>query len=863
MTAGSKRPQKTGSVGPLFEAWRALFGGRKPKWAVLNPDIRKLLEAGRLAEVGALSLSLSAHDDVPRRLTWASVWYTVVICAKRPIQTGLPIECVYDLVGSLGATVDEVDYDATLAERVTWIEGLGRGRLPHKEQLLYAFPRKSHPQAGRKANLFLDKMLEDLAAYNPANLSVLARLWGKLAPGALTDDQACSSLLYADAVSHELGFENGLRLAIWAILNPVDAGYLSDIFKATGVNADPRGAVFCELRVLLGRGVNPCDLKADARRRLDGSLRLPLVCVDQGALRTVVNKILDEELEGEVDLPPVDVFWAERYRWCVGGSHNLATNAHWQHDNARLDRQLGELRWNRRAAAEVTEACPLDNWDGRVEVSVAEKLEHAKGRAIYSCDTLSYFAFSWLLRSVEERWRSKRVILDPGRDGHLGMFNRIRGMCANMRAPVFTMLDYSDFNSQHSLESQQTVIDCILQRVRHGNPTLAGRLVDSFNHMYIRMGGGIIGRVGGSLMSGHRGTTFLNSVLNAAYIRLALGDQRYNSVLSLHVGDDVLIISEDETVGWRSAEAVTALGCTLQPSKQSVGRHGFEFLRMAGHPTAGAQGYLARSIAGLVSGNWVTDFRSGPLAALHSLIQQVRSIINRSRNPHSWRLVASSAGTITGLDVAEVTDFLSGAVAAAPGPCYRNDGRYCYRVVTEEGGESERMNLAKRMVRYPRFASRDYVERGVSLLEREGLRLAGFIPWNAMALSSFGTMELSRPLGTSSSREKLRLRVSGLRVKLKSGVVGTSVLTTTAKQHGLLAHHPILSLLKNTLSVDQVRHLLDMAGEDYDRRRPLRAAWGGAEEGVVVHGFLPYSDGAGSESRNVASTLRVDTPIYL
>lgn len=79
------------------------------------------------------------------------------------------------------------------------------------------------------------------------------------------------------------------------------------------------------------------------------------------------------------------------------------------------------------------------------------------------------------------------------------------------------MLDYDDYNARHPLEYQQMVIEELVAHSGY-DPVLGQRLADSFNNMYLfRPDTREPQQLKGTLMSGHRATTFINSVLNYAY----------------------------------------------------------------------------------------------------------------------------------------------------------------------------------------------------------------------------------------------------------------------------------------------------------------------------------------------------------
>ncbi len=96
-------------------------------------------------------------------------------------------------------------------------------------------------------------------------------------------------------------------------------------------------------------------------------------------------------------------------------------------------------------------------------------------------------------------------------------------------------MDYEDFNSAHTIDAQKIVVEELFVGLE---PKWHNWLIDSFDDIKVRDLQGEWRRVNGTLMSGHRMTSVINTILNAAYIRLVLGDELYLRIHSEHVGDD-------------------------------------------------------------------------------------------------------------------------------------------------------------------------------------------------------------------------------------------------------------------------------------------------------------------------------------
>lgn len=732
--------------------------------------------------------------------------------------------------------------------------------LALRSHLLNLFPRKPHPEAGSKCNIYLDSLLIDVHRFYPHMVNEVCALLESLPARVLYDDQVCGCILHSLVAAKSRESYILLGVCLLGVTQVHKLKALSDILKGTGNHTQLEWAKVVELSCLIGRGATDFDLREDAVRRVRDEPYWEVNC-PEGPLREAIMDTLVEELSGKtVELDSVESHWAKRFEWCVAGSHNWVSN----HDCGfpRVP-QIGPggNRVTRRMAMEYTARNPLLTWDGCTKVSVIPKLEHGKTRAIYSCNTASYTAFGRLLRPVEKAWRGRRVILDPGAGGNYGMFRRIR-LSWPSSLPIALMLDYADFNSQHTIRAQQLVIECLSSMVTGMGHDDLSTLVNSFSDTHLYLEGQPLGRVKRSLMSGHRGTSFINSVLNAAYIRMVLGRVRYESTHTFHVGDDVLMFCRTIGEAEEILDSMERAGFRLQASKQSLGPAGFEFLRMAGTRRA-AHGYLARAVSSCVSGNWVTEWADDPAGSLQSLVQMARSIINRSVEPNAWQLLLSSAHSQTNIPRDILAEVLSGNVAVGAGPCYRSDGRYEFREILEAsvyGGpeKSDYTNL-------PRHATEDYFRKGCSDVERYAMELCGFKPWNAALRSSYGDLADScTTKGKEVGRLPGRIISLGPRALItKAGEVTLDTELDKAAARGKLTQYPVIALLQHALKDEQIGILLNHLGIQSAPGTERVTAFGGTREGAVIKGWLPYADAAALGSRAVLTTVRILYPLYM
>lgn len=431
-----------------------------------------------------------------------------------------------------------------------------------------------------------------------------------------------------------------------------------------------------------------------------------------------------------------------------------------------------------------------------------------------------------------------RVVLSPGNDGHCGMVRRIRAQ--NRGVGVHVMLDYDDFNSAHSTRAMQIVVEELVRAT--GYDEIAGAiLVQSFEKEIMVYKGTEVGRVQGTLMSGHRMTTFINSVLNAAYIRCALGRQAYSRCASLHVGDDVYMNVSELDLVTKIVVTLRERGCRMNRMKQSIGIYGTEFLRVA---TRGRDsfGYLARSVSACISGNWVTEYKLDARESLNTMISHAVTMANRSIHTFDYgRVLARSVLRSTGLKTKRkemLVELLRGDAAIDGGPCYNRFAthRSIQLKIKINKEYEERLKLL------PAMAVDDYLAEGIQDIERCGLKLSNFDPHTVMKDSSYRKGLLYRDKGDDLRVEEVDIVRRGCSETEGSMNLAEAIAIDT--EVGALARYPLLNFLKGHLKMEHINELMVMVGEkgSLDKEELYNRAWGVNSEGVVIEGVLSYTD---------------------
>jgi len=705
------------------------------------------------------------------------------------------------------------------------------------------FPTKRHAAAAAKVNVKLPELMVSLKRMGKT-ATALGMI--SLTAGLVSEDQMINAVLYGFGLEATFG-AMGWDIATYFILNPKIAKNISVSLKALGAQTTREGALLVEAETLQGRMAGPIDLEAEAAYRCSPAGVAAKVIDEPELMREHIRAVIEAELQDrDCSLPDLHQWWSSRWLWCVNGSQTAASSRSLGLDPKR--NSATHDRDYRRMASEALEREPVTGWDGRTDVSSSIKLENGKQRAIFACDTTSYFAFSYILGETEKLWKNERVILNPGVGGHIGIARRVRN--AQRGGGVNLMLDYDDFNSHHATSVMKIVFECLCDRF--GAPAwYRNVLTASFDKMYLRVGGQLQ-RVLGTLMSGHRGTTFVNSVLNAAYVRCAIGGSAFSKMISLHAGDDVYIrcntLSDCERILYSCKE----FGCRMNPTKQSIGFVGAEFLRVAISKTA-SYGYFARGVAGFVAGSWVTFDPLKPAEGLTNAISGTRTLINRSGCKSLPRLIAPALRWTRGIGVRRLIGLLSGELALEGAPVYNSDGwirNISMKVSNDLPSPPAQV--------WSRNATRDYLTDHLQDVEVTAIQMAGVDASNLLVASSY-----SKGLNKKSGMPNPQPIFKTVKPRLAYGYVNAIDLLDVKPERGVLSQYPVLRLFENRLSDRDLRELVLLVGGNHTARDIREEAFGITAMSKNIIGALSYSDAASLSSRTGSDNIFTISPVYV
>jgi hypothetical protein len=704
-----------------------------------------------------------------------------------------------------------------------------------KESRKRAYPLKNHPGATNKVNVYASEVFSRAHEVVP-NLIEPINEMTRFHDG-FSDDQLSSCIMYTVVLNPY--FSDPARMATRMVRDPKGCKSISNAFKSLGFNCKELGAILCEAESLIGRGAERADAEEDAKYRTEEGVGGKLHTIDGEALRPHIRKIFERECGRDLEFEEPSEFWKSRWAWCVNGAHSTLIERKHPELIGNLPPIKGRAQ-HRRVFAERVEWEPVTGWDGKSYYTFSLKLECGKTRTIYSGDSLTYFAFEHLMKPVEQSWKNRRSILNPGGLGTWKVGKRIRKM--RVKGPVHVMLDYDDFNARHRLEYFRIVLEELALHTGY-DPKLLEKLIASVYDGEIFVDGESIGKVLGTLMSGHRCTTFFNTILNEAYIRHCYPD--LDNLQSMHVGDDVYISAPSYEVAQDILARCAREGLAMNPLKQSVGVYCAEFLRVA-YGESCARGYVTRSISSCVNGNWASEVKLNAEEGLRSVIGHAWTLCNRAYNPAIGTLLVSSVKRLCRISSTHARNLLTGAAGLADGPT-RAVGHNItsYDVKCDMKAEEDEVALASQGL--GEHATIDFLTYCATPLEQMVLGQIGGEIKDIMRCASYKKTMISG--GLDHAVEAAVTKVTVTRKQVRTTVMMEQAGWRTERD-AYLAEYPLLQLVKNRMTEEMLAQCLMAVGApEFYGPNADRYAWGKRATALAVFGTLTYSDACSLCSR--------------
>lgn len=226
--------------------------------------------------------------------------------------------------------------------------------------------------------------------------------------------------------------------------------------------------------------------------------------------------------------------------------------------------------------------------------STSTKYEWGKVRALYGCDVTSFLHCDFAMGDCEDMLPPYFPVGSRANEAY------VRNVIDKFNDGVPFCYDFDDFNSQHSCASMVQVLkawysvfgaDLSPEQDASMRWTIAAMPNQFVKYNDLQQ----VVKINGTLLSGWRLTSFMNTVLNRIYLIEAGIEQ--HSIYSLHNGDDVFATTPTVHDAIQVYAAGERLGVRAQLSKMNIGTIG-EFLRVDNRAKlkTSAQ-YLTRSVS--------------------------------------------------------------------------------------------------------------------------------------------------------------------------------------------------------------------------------------------------------------------------
>nr|ATL63194.1 gag-pol fusion protein [Saccharomyces uvarum virus L-A-10560] len=381
-----------------------------------------------------------------------------------------------------------------------------------------------------------------------------------------------------------------------------------------------------ELAVLMNRGVGHVSWKTEREHREHPDV----ANVDQTKLYTCVRDMFEGSKE-TYDYPYMtwDDYTSSRWEWVPGGS----VHSQYSEDDEYIfpgqftrNKFITVNKMPKHKIARMIASTP------EVRAWTSTKYEWGKQRAIYGTDLRSTLITNFAMFRCEDVLTHKFPVGDQAEASKV--HKRVNMMLDGASSFCF---DYDDFNSQHSIASMYTVLlafrDAFHRNMSAQQKEAMDWVCESVKHMWVLDPDTKEWyQLRGTLLSGWRLTTFMNTVLNWAYMKIAGVFDIDDVQDSVHNGDDVMISLNRVSTAVRIMDAMHRINARAQPAKCNLFSIS-EFLRvehgMSGGDGLGAQ-YLSRSCATLVHSRIESNEPLSVVRVMEADQTRLRDLANRT-----------------------------------------------------------------------------------------------------------------------------------------------------------------------------------------------------------------------------------------
>ena len=260
--------------------------------------------------------------------------------------------------------------------------------------------------------------------------------------------------------------------------------------------------------------------------------------------------------------------------------------------------------------------------------------EPGSERLIFSYDLWSTIRSSYLYEGVVLSTQNPFTTVDMPPAGMARL--RKKFFCQAGHGRAFFSLDQSGFDRHQSVEAQKLALSLLFERISslgHSDLRTVAKLeLESLNNVTITHPDNRHQRFSWKkgLLSGHRLTALLGTILNAAYARCVFRRLGYQIVDSIYQGDDALVLVQGSPAMEEVVEQYAALGMEVNRGKSLLHPERFEYLHLL-HTGGSVYGMPARIFKSLV---WRKTIRSEwGVSSVNSYLDTLRKGFRRGLRP--------------------------------------------------------------------------------------------------------------------------------------------------------------------------------------------------------------------------------------
>nr|WMV64384.1 putative RNA-dependent RNA polymerase [Uromyces fabae virus] len=348
---------------------------------------------------------------------------------------------------------------------------------------------------------------------------------------------------------------------------------------------------FFEMEVLVNRGIGEVDWRAEKEHRTKpnvASFTREQIYRASGEMFTRLKN-----LGSKPDNIKWKSYWNKRWQWAPTGAYH---SQYPEDEEFRADDSLNRHKFYSLNAMPEYDLDHFLNRRAEIVAWPSTKYEWTKMRAIYGVDATNFILSGFVFGDCE------KVLSNLFPIGPSATDKNVRSTVQEvLRNGVPYCFDFEDFNSQHSVSSMKAVLEAYFavfgKRMSLEQQRVFPWLLYSLDNCYIKEEGGGKYKSEGTLLSGWRLTTFMNTVLNYVYTKIMTENA---NIVSTHNGDDVLAAIKNMSQVQKLVHGAEKYNVRFQMNKCYLASVS-EFLRVDHHDTENGQ-YLSRAIATLVHG---------------------------------------------------------------------------------------------------------------------------------------------------------------------------------------------------------------------------------------------------------------------